>query len=62
MLAGADANHIHESYVVPGLQNLHDVETYAVLAAGGDSEALAAIEDLTSDLDALEIALEQYPD
>jgi hypothetical protein len=63
MLAGADAKRIHERYVVPALGSLEDAETQAVLAATGDPDALAAIERLVQELDALNRALEEeYPD
>jgi hypothetical protein len=58
MLSGADADRIHAIYVVCGLELLAEIEVYAVLAATGDREALAAINRIRGELRALRDALE----
>lgn len=60
---GADADRVQDRYVARAFSKLEDVEAYAVLAPSGDTEALAAIERIVAELEALHEALSQeFPD
>jgi hypothetical protein len=50
---GADVDRIQTRYVGRALTRLDDAEAYAVLAAAGDEDALAAIKDIIAELEAL---------
>ncbi len=58
LLAGADLDRVHASYVVPALALLEEAEVQAVLASGGDERALTEIERVIRELDELNRALE----
>lgn len=50
---GADVDRIQTRYVDRALTRLDDAEAYAVLAAGGDNDALGAIKEIVAELETL---------
>lgn len=50
---GADLQHVQDDYIAVALGLLEDAETYAVLAAAGDTDAIAAVQAVIHRLEAL---------